>query len=46
MKSISMDNNTKTNAPKTIVDKFNDFFSKIGTNLSKHMAETTTKNNR
>ena len=43
MKSISMDNNTKTHAPKIVVDKFYDFFSKIGTNLSKYMAETTPK---
>ena len=29
-----------------IVDKFNDFFSKIGSNLSKHVSQTTSKNYR
>ena len=46
IKSILINNNIKTNDPKMIVDKFNDFFSKIGSNLSKHVSQTTSKNYR
>ena len=41
-----MDNNIKTNDPQIIADEFNDFFSTIGTNLSKHMAQTTQESHR
>ena len=46
MKSILINNNIKTNDPKMIVVKFNDVFSKIGANLSKHVSQTTSKNHR
>ena len=36
-----MDNNIKTDDPQIIAEEFNDFFGTIGTNLSKHMAQTT-----
>ena len=43
IKSILINNHIKTNEPKMIVDKLNEFVNEIGANLFKHVSQTTQK---